>query len=331
MTFHINDACWKAYPQERLFELMESHRFLFPEFERPAGSFTPDYSLVARKDEPYRDDWGCLWETSEDGITGLVTTHPLEDWSAFAGYQPPDPEHGMGIGPVDWEAEREKLGHEKEAGRPAVGGLRHGHTFLQLVDIRGYENLMYDMADADPRLNELIAMLEDFNLAIVRKSLEAGAEIIVYPEDLGMQNGPLVSPAHFRAYIKPSYQRLMAPARVAGAIVHMHSDGYLHELIDDIVEGGVDVINLQDLVNGIDWIAARFAGRTCVELDLDRQSVTASGSPREIDALVGEEVAKVGRREGGVMMIFGLYPGLPMENVGAVMDAMERHAFHFSG
>jgi hypothetical protein len=30
------------------------------------------------------------------------------------------------------------------------------------------------------------------------------------------------------------------------------------------------------------------------------------------------------------MMVFGLYPGTPMENVVAVMDAMEKYATWFS-
>ena len=69
-----------------------------------------------------------------------------------------------------------------------------------------------------------------------------------FPEDLGMQVGPMLSPNDFRKFIKPVYQKLMAPARDAGCIVHMHSDGDIRLLADDLVEGGVQVINLQDLV-----------------------------------------------------------------------------------
>ncbi len=330
MTFHINDASWRSYPQDFLFDLMESHPFLFPGFSRPAGEYLPAYSRVARRDEPFLDDWGCLWRTAQDGITGIVTEHPLADWAAFDGYAPPDPELCSGIGPIDWEAEAEALARARATGLPAIGSLRHGHSFLQLCDIRGYENLIFDMADDEPRLRELIRMVEDFNLGIVRRYLDAGAEIVAYPEDLGMQTGPMISPRYFREFIRPSYEKLMEPARRHGAIIHMHSDGCIRELVDDIIAGGVDVFNLQDLVNGLDWIAARFVGKTCIELDIDRQSVTASGSPARIDELVREEVEKLGSREGGLMMIFGLYPGLPSENVAAVMDAMERYAFRWS-
>lgn len=219
---------------------------------------------------------------------------------------------------------------EKAAGGLSAGALRHGHTFLQLCDLRGYENLMYDFQDEDPRIFQLIELVEAFNMEIVRRYLDMGVDRMGYAEDLGMQVGPMLSPAHFRTYIKPVYQRLMRPARERGVIVHMHSDGDIRLLADDLIEGGVQVINLQDLVNGIDWIASRFAGRICVDLDIDRQLVTAKGTPEQIDALIREEVSKIGGKRGGLMMTYGWYPGVPLENARAVMDAMETYALFYS-
>ena len=329
MSFHINAACWNAYPRDALFDLMAAHKYLFPDFKRPEKGWEPQYALVARKDEPYTDDFGCVWMTTMDGLTGTVKGHPLADWAAFAGYRFPDPEVCMGIGPVDWAGEARKIAAEKEKGGFVSRGLRHGHTFLQLSDIRGYENLLFDMADEEPLLDELIAGVEAFNLAIVRRWLDLGADEIRYAEDLGMQEGPMLSPAQFRRYIKPSYRRLMQPALDKGCIVHMHSDGDIRLLADDILDDGVQVINLQDLVNGIDWIADRFRGKTCVELDIDRQHVTVSGTPADIDALIRREVSAIGTPQGGLAMIFGLYPGTPLENAAALMDAMERYAGYF--
>lgn len=329
MKFHINDACWQHYPQEELFDLIETHPFLFPNYKRPEGQYTPNFAQVASKDKPYTDDWGCLWETTVDGITGTVTKHPLQDWSSFETYKAPDPTTCMGIGPVDWLHVKEHIQKIKLNGDLAFGGLRHGHTFLQLCDIRGYQNLIFDMADQNPHLKKLIHMVEAFNLYIVNQYLDMGVDMMGYAEDLGMQKGPMISPQYFREYIKPSYQRLMKPARDKGVIVHMHSDGDLHDLIDDIIDGGVEVINMQDYVNGIDWIADKFAGKVCIELDIDRQFTTPHGTVHEIDALIREEVQKISRKEGGLMMVYGLYPGVPLKNVKALMDAMERYAFYY--
>ncbi|MCU0510881.1 MAG: hypothetical protein MUC34_21495 [Anaerolineae bacterium] len=329
MIFLINPACWQHYPHDALQELMEAHPYLFPGF-RASPTYTPEFSSVQRKDAPYLDPWGCVWHTSEDGITGVVTEHPLADWAAFEGYEAPDPDVTDGLNPIDWAAVRDALANDRASGRLAQASLRHGHTFLQLSDIRGYQGLMYDMADEEPRLRRLIAMLEEFNLAVVERCIAAGAEWMSYPDDLGMQVGPMIPPKYFRKYITPSYRRLMQPALDAGCVVHMHSDGDIRLLVDDMVVSGVEVVNLQDRVNGIDWIAGRLAGQVCIDLDIDRQEVTVNGRPEDIDALIREEVSKLGRREGGLMMIYGLYPGVPLANAAALMDAMERYASFFS-
>jgi uroporphyrinogen decarboxylase len=186
------------------------------------------------------------------------------------------------------------------------------------------------MMDGEPRLNGLIDMVVQFSQGIVGRYLDLGAAVMCYPEDLGAQNGPLISPGLFRRFIRPMYERLVAPARRAGCLVHMHSDGNIHALAEDLIAAGIDALNLQDLVNGVDWIAANLKGRLCIDLDVDRQQVTRFGTPEQIDALLRSEVETLGSREGGLMMIYGLYPGLPVENVAAVMDAMERYAGRYA-
>jgi len=329
MDFHINAACWHHYDQQALQDLMEAHPLLFPEFKREK-TIIPNYGLTERKNEPYTDPWGCVWETTDDGITGSVHMHPLEDWSKFNGYESPDPDKTDGTYPVDWQAIREGVNQQKLEGELVCGGLPHGHTFLRLQDIRGYENLIFDMLYEDPNLLLLIEILEKFNCRYVEKWLELKPDMMSYPEDLGMQVGPMLSPESFRKYFKPLYERLMKPAREQGCIVHMHSDGDIRMLVDDLIEGGVEVINLQDLVNGIDWIADKFAGRICIDLDIDRQSVTAQGTPDQIDRLIKEEIEKLGSKHGGLMMIYGLYPGIPIKNVEALMKAMEKYAFYYA-
>ena len=332
MRFYINHACWNHYPREALWDLIEEHKILFPNFKRPTGPWEPKYLLCALKDKPYTDPMGCTWYTSDDGITGTVRDHPLADWSAFGTtWHMPDPAKSDGLYFIDSDEEMRKYAQMREKGETFRGSLRHGHTFLQLQDLRGYENLLFDMMDEEPLLDELIDQLCEFNLAIVRRMVDSGCcHAMAYPEDLGMQVGPMIPPDMFRRYIKPSYIKLMQPAREAGIPIHMHSDGDIRSLADDLIDSGVECINLQDLVNGIDWIADRFRGKICVDLDIDRQRITPYGTPAEIDALIREEVEKIALPEGGLCMIYGLYPGVPLENAKAVMDAMEKYMFYFS-
>ncbi len=325
VIFWINPACWHHYPREALGELVSKHPLLFP---RPPSP--PEFAPWERAGRPYVDSWGCTWETTDDGITGSVVKHPLGDWDTSGSFAPPDPGQTNGMAPIDWQETAETIAGIRRAHEHPVGSLEHGHAFLRLSYLRGYERLLYDMADGDDRLRRLIEMVAAFSLGIVQRYVDLGVAMMRYPEDLGMQRGPMLAPGHFRKYIKPVYERLMAPARAAGCLVHMHSDGDIRDLVDDLVVSGVDVLNLQDLVNGIDWIAARLKGRVCIDLDIDRQSVTRFGSPAQIDTLIHEEVRKLGSPQGGLMMIYGLYPGVPVENVAALMDALERYATFYA-
>jgi uroporphyrinogen decarboxylase len=330
MAFGISAACWHHYDQEALKDLMQSHPLLFPGYRRPPGEVKPDYLLNAVAGRPYTDPWGCEWRTADDGITGAVLGHPLESWDGFADYRMPDPEKTDGTYPVDWSRVADGARAAREAGRLVRGGLPHGHTFLRLQDIRGYANFCLDLADAHPNVLRLIDMVEEFNIRYVERWMALKPDTFGYGDDLGMQVGPMISPEHFRAYIKPVYRRLMKLALDRGCIVQMHSDGDVRALADDLVDAGVQVLNIQDLANGIDWIAARYAGRICIEIDVDRQAITRFGTPAQIDALIREEVVKLGSPRGGLMMIHGWYPGVPLENVRALMDAMERYASYYA-
>ena len=330
LNLGLGPVAWSQYPHDRLQELMAAHPVLYPGFTPAAPPTVPEPAPWRRAGVAYTDSWGCVWETNEDGITGAVTRPALARWEDLADWTPPNPEEHNGWGPIDWATIARGLERAGRNGSLRSGGLRHGHTFLTLSYLRGYENLTYDLADGDPRFLRLLDTVEQFNAGLVRRYLDLEIEWMSYPEDLGMQRGPMVSPAHMARYFAPVYRRLMAPARAAGCVVHMHSDGDVRALADQLLGAGVDVLNLQDLVNGLDWIESELKGKVCIDLDLDRQSVTRFGTPAQIDAHVRRCVEQLGSRDGGLMLTYGLHRGVPLENLAALMDAMERYAGYWS-
>ena len=319
-------ACWHHYDPDALQDLMEAHPLLYPGFERSEEPPRPTPAAWRQAGKRFTDSWGCVWITEQEGLTGSVVDHALEDWADFEDFTPPDPDEHDGWVPIDWDAVRERFERAEEEDRLRRGGLRHGHTFLTLTYLRGYQNLLFDMADGDPRLLRLIEMMEEFNAGLVERYIDLDVEWMGYPEDLGMQQGPMLTPDHFRRYIKPVYRRLMAPALEAGCVVHMHSDGDIRALVEDLLDCGVQALNLQDLVNGIEWIRGNLKGRICIDLDIDRQRIVPFGTPEQIDDLIRTAVSELGSPEGGLMMHHGVYPGVPLENIAALMDAMERYS-----
>ena len=312
---------------EGVYEVLRKHPRIFPHIQQTVPQ-APDRERLApfrKAGVRYTDSWGCDWETSMDGITGGVVKHALESWDDFDGYTPPDPEHQDGWQALDWEERRRGAEEAREKGRLVSYGLRHGHTFLTLTYIRGYQNLIFDMADEREELRRLIDMVTAFNKGLIDRCLALRPDMVTYPEDLGMQKGAMISPDMFRRYIVPAYRTLMEPAKAAGALIHMHSDGDIMDLLDDILSCGVDVLNPQDLVNGIDNLADRLKGRAAIHLDIDRQEITVRGTPRDIEEHIREAVEKLSSPGGGLSLRYGCYDPTPLENLDAVMTAMEKY------
>ena len=318
--------CWAFYDPEALEDIHLSHPVVFPGYHR--GSIYPD-SLPIRphaiKDVPCRDPWGCVWETKVTGVKGSVTTRALPDWSSFELFTAPDSSLTDGMSPFEQD---ELLRHAEDCrARDALFAvsLAHGHTFLRLQDLRGYEALIFDMVDEEPRLERLVAMVEEFNLGLVRRFLALDPDVVMIPEDLGTQTGPLVSPERFRRWIKPSCMRIASLPRVRGILVHHHSDGCILDLVDDIVAVGVDVINPQDLVNGIHNLRDHVKGRLSIDLDIDRQEISVKGTPQDVDDHVRRCVMELGSHEGGLSLWYQPWPPAPLQNIRAVFTAMEKY------
>ena len=184
MDFIINDACWNHYDHNALFDLIESHSLLFPDFKRPDSKYKPQYLVTALADIPYTDPWNCVWKTAEDGITGSVHGHPLASLDSFAKYGAPDSSITDGTYPIDWNLLSKEVEALKASGKFILGGLPHGHTFLRIQDIRGYENFIFDMVDEIPDIFKLIEMVEEFNYSFISKWIGLEPDMISYPEDL---------------------------------------------------------------------------------------------------------------------------------------------------
>ncbi len=319
----ISGAEWDMW-REELEDVVARHPTLFPGFKKGERDYDNwDFGRAYRKGEDFTDNWQCVWHSEIDGIEGIVYGHPLADWSAFDDFQPPDPATQTARGTIDWEATRNSLRERREKGLLTTGGVEHGFLFMRLYYLRGFENLMLDMATDEPRLHDLIEMVTDYNWGLVSRYLEAGIDVMNFGEDLGAQDASVMGPKQFNKWIAPAYKRLMGPCRDAGVHVYLHSDGYILDIMDEILACGVTIVNPQDLIHGIDNLAAELKGRVCIDLDVDRQSIVPFGTPQEIRDLIEEEVRKLGSPQGGLTMVCGIYPPTPPENVDALCSAFE--------
>ncbi|MCD6291250.1 MAG: hypothetical protein J7M34_12160, partial [Anaerolineae bacterium] len=210
------------------------------------------------------------------------------------------------------------------------GGLPHGFLFMRLMYLRGMENLMMDLVTEPPELHQLIDIVFEHNMALVRKWLELGIDVLTAGEDLGAQDRLLMRPSHFRKYFKPCYKALFGLARSAGCHVYLHSDGHILEIVDDLIECGATILNPQVRANTIDGLVQACKGRIAINLDLDRQ-LFPFATPKMIREHIEEAVAKLGAPEGGLMLHAECEPDVPLENIETICQAlMEAREYYVS-
>ncbi|MFW6189979.1 MAG: uroporphyrinogen decarboxylase family protein [Planctomycetota bacterium] len=316
-------ATWREH-REGLEEVVLDFPRLFPGYSRGDRDFDAPGDRRYRRGR-FTDNWGCTWQNVAPGLAAAPVDWPIKTWEDFDHYQPPDPvTEGEGRnGPPDWQALRRRCERAKEQGRLAWGGMPHGSMYMRLYYLRGFENLMADLATDEPRLRELIEMVLDYNLRMVEKNIECGAEIIGFGDDLGMQTSLPMSPAKWRRYLLPCYERLFGLCRRAGVEVRLHSDGHMLEIIPDLVRAGVRIINPQIRANGLEGLERTARGEVCIHLDLDRQLFPFAG-PDRIREHILEAVDRLGRPDGGLMLHAECEPDVPLQNIRAICETLDR-------
>ena len=294
--------------------------------------FSPHVSVtIARKTirtagSEATDIWGCNWFYPLESHDGLCVKHPIVDWSELRHYQPPKPENH-----TNWEQAKTNIAKTKSEGRVAWGGTDHGFIFLRLTYLRGYENLMLDIAEERLELDELIGIIEGYWFEVVKRWVEIGVDAISFGDDLGLQNALPISPKAWRRYIKPAYQQIFSYCRSNDVHVSLHSDGYIVDIIPDLIECGVSRLNTQDLVNGIDNLAKLAKGKVFLHLDIDRQQINVFGKPEEIDSHIFNCIRALGSPNGGLSLIWYVFPPTPIENIEAGARAIDKYATYWSG
>jgi hypothetical protein len=319
---------WNTY-RGKLEEIALNHPLLFPEFK--AGSIKYGVKTgVLRVNRTLVDPFGCTWAFNIEGYQGQVIKHPLERWENFRSYEFPSPEDGLpseGSSVLTpWDTISKIIEELRSEGRLVRVSLMHGLFFQRLYYLRGFVNLMRDFVQRPPQIYELIERLTNYILSLIDNLLKLGQIDVVYiGDDLGTQTRMPISPAAFREFIYPSYCRIFQRIRGRGVHVYFHSDGHVLEVLDQLIDAGASVLNIQDKVNGLKNIKSLCKGRVCVDIDVDRQNLIPFGKPEEIERHIKHIVDELSMKEGGLMIEAEVHPPTPLSNIEAIIEVMERY------
>ena len=237
------------------------------------------------------DEWGAVWENIGVSILGEVKEYPLKDWRDIDQLVIPDVN-----APHRW-AELE--GIRERTGDKFI--LASGVSMYERLHfIRGLTNMWMDIHDAPEQLGALIDVLVQQNVDAIKRYAALGADGLIFADDWGLQNQLMISPAKWRELWKPRYERVFRAAHDAGMFNFLHSCGYIVDILDDLIEIGLDAIHMDQQENmGLELLSRRFGGRITFYAPVDIQKTMIYGSLDDVRAYCRQMVSLLGRPGGG--------------------------------
>ena len=262
-------------------------------------------------------EWGFTWERLDETM-GQPNTYVVESWDDLPALQMPDPA-------AEWRFEGVAEWAERYADRYRVGSLGlSGYTSMWCL--RGFDRLMVDIALEPDRVRELADIVFGFEEALIRELPQRGFDAVGFFDDWGTQEGMLISPRSWRALFKPYYARQFDLVHRLGMHVYFHCCGEFTPIIPDLIEVGVDILNIsQPNVYDIAELGRRFGGQVCFLCPVSYQTTSLSGTREEIFADVQRLVDHLGCYNGGLIGYVEEYAsiGLSQSNYDAIVEAFQ--------
>jgi len=285
-----------------------------PEIEELDGTY---------REGTFTDPWGVVWQNDRDGMLGIPVGHPLADWSGYETYKlPANPGD-------DWYSATQKgiedSGHDHYV---VLGAI---NLFERMQWLRGYENLLTGIALGAREAYILRDSLVEHHLEYLRKAARLDADAFHFSDDWGTQVSLIIRPDTWRNFYRPAYARMFEVCKAAGKHVHFHTDGVTWDIMHDLVEIGIDVLNVQHSIMDLRRIAGEFGGKVAFRSDLDRQHILPHGTREQIRAHVREVFEALGSYEGGLIGHGEIAPDVPLENVRAVFEAWREFGVYTKG
>ena len=261
------------------------------------------------------DIWGVGWDYELKEYLPMVVDHPIKRPEDIDHFRPPEPVFQLTQAAVEFMKTEDLSSFVLSGFHPNI--LFERAWFLMGME-QFFELIMTDTA----RAKKLLHLIADFNVEIARQYIQQPIECIFVGDDYGNQSALMMSPVLWRELIKPELSRVLQVYRQAGKIIKFHSCGHITEIVEDLIEIGVNIIHpCQARANNLAEWGERFTGRVVFDGGVDTQYTMMMGTPDEIRAEARLRLQQLGRDPGGGLLLWAdQNMPFPDQNRQALLD-----------
>jgi uroporphyrinogen decarboxylase len=257
------------------------------------------------------DNWGCEWLNLRVGNLGQVVGHPLGKIGNLGAYVWPKAEEMDISSSIDMS--------NKRGDKYFV--LGYISLFERMINLRGFENLLTDIALEEEHFFVIRDKVLDYNLKLIDRLLELNPDAVFLADDWGSQRSLLIGPNSWRKLFLPVYEKMFSKVRNRGKHVFFHSDGYNIDILPDLIAAGANVFWIEFGVNGVEPLREKFGGKAAFLALLDTQIIEL-GTLQEIDRHIEHLVEAFGGYNGGFI---GRYDFDESEKSRFILESFKKH------
>ncbi len=217
-----------------------------------------------------------------------------------------------------------RISKYKEEGFVVSGGI--SQAFKSAWVVRGMNNVLMDYLINPDLINEMYERIYSFATASCIRLVKAGVDMIKITGDIGMQRGLMMSPAVWRKFDKERLGKLISGLKEINPDLKMfmHTDGDVSEIIEDLIEIGIDILNpIQPECMDPAEIKKKYGDRLVLHGAVSLQKTLPFGSPEDVQEEV-KFLIKNCNVDGG--FVIGpsnvLFKEIPPENIVAMYEAV---------
>jgi len=278
------------------------------------SQLAPDTDVWGVKREPIQSGLGVYQEID---YYPLATANSVDDiarhtWPRVEWY--------------DYSVLPERIAAANEDGEHCIM-VSNGNPFETSWYMRGFERMLMDISLNPEVVHSIMRKVTDFYIEYFRAILSVAADdidLVFTADDIGGQNGLLMSLDMWRQFIKPYHAELNKALHEFGVKIIYHSDGAVMEAVPGLIDMGIDVLQaLQFDAAGMDpgELKDKHGHRLCFEGGVSVQKTLPFDSPDDVREEVKRLIATLGA-EGGYILgpSHAIQAGTPAENIFAMFE-----------
>jgi len=272
-------------------------------------------------EEHYMDDWGVTFLLSPFGEP-LVVGGPIRDESDLADYRPPK------VKESDFAALR-YCAQRFKGTRANILSMQD--PFRRSWNLLGGMEHLLICYGTNPKLVHRIArIVTDYTLDAIALGAELGADLLSMDGDLAHETGMIMSPTHFREFIKPYYTEIVDFVHSKSLKIFKHTDGNHWKIMEDLIEAGFDGIHpVQPQSLDLAEVKKQIGDRICLLGNIDCRETLVTKSIRDVEEEVRAAIRAAGPGGGYILSSSNtIHPGVNPANYIAMVKATHEHGVY---